>query len=420
MNKTELKKAFDGFAKEMGIIEKDVISLETVNFDDLMPRQAVEELLQLQREQNSWLGSLNNITRQQAAGTVPILDIAEPVTEGVDEDDPTMVSNKPENRRASYRCRKFKSQWNVTWEDLREARAAGLGNFEETLRSAFATAIGNDKADATINSDTSLPGTTRLNRLLNRLDGVRKQMLAGGNVKDFQGAAFDPKMFGQLEDDIPDRFANDPMSRWLYNRKVENRWKLSLTNVNTTEHMRSALGDQAISTQAMVSPWGIMQTIVPQVRSNQGPTAIAPTSATASGSGIEFVLTTLVTATYVADVASGVGRKFKVTNVNTGVSETVLGYQDTTLRIKTAGKLGQITVSTQVADYVVTLADETDIYLINPQAITVVDCMEMRSYRKYNQDRDRFEIVVYHEFDVLVPTPEVGAIGTRVQLDAIA
>lgn len=423
VEKAELKKMFDQFTGNMGIhdeVNKGVMSLENTNFDDLLPRENVEELLELQRQQNGWLMNLNNVTRSQAAGTVPILDIAEPVTIGVDEDDPSDASRQADTRRAPYRCRKFKSQWNVTWEDLREAKAIGLGDWEDKLRGVFMTAIGNDKANVAINGDVDLPSTTPLNMLLNRIDGLRKKMLAGSNVYNFGGETFSQWMFGALMDNVPERYKEEAGARWMYNSSLELRWKVSLSNVNTTERMRSTLGDQTIASEIMVPPMGKPQILVPQISGSQGPTAIAPTSAATSGNGIKFILTTLVTAAYVEDADAGVGRKFKVICNTTGKSEVVTGALDSTnLAIITAGTLGQTSVSGSASDYVVTLYDETDVYFGNPKLATIVDCTEMRSYRKYNQDRDRFEIVVYHEFDLVVPAPEIATIGTRVRLASV-
>jgi len=405
-NKTLMKK-FEAFAARMGI-QKDaggVLSLDTANFDALMPRQAVEELISLTRNQNEWLSQLSTYQRQQSAGTVPVMDLNEPVTEYVGENDGTKVTTRPETRRVSYACKKFKSEWYVTYEDLMEAAAAGISNFEAKLTQDFATAIGNDLANIVVNGDTTLNPNTRTNRMLRAVDGLRKKA-DSGNVFNAASKTFGQGIFAAMEDLMPDRFANDPNLQWLYNRRVETNWNNSLTNVNTTERMRSALGDRALTSQIMTPPLGRRQNIIPQLSSSMGLAGIAPTSVSDETTYIQAVLTTLVTAAHIPTAALGVGRKFKITLVATGAYEICTGFLDTTLRINTTGLLGQSSVSTTASDYTVEVYDETELYLCNPKSIIVVHCMEMRSYRQYNKDYDRWEITTYHMEDVLVPVPE--------------
>jgi hypothetical protein len=416
------RRAFEDFSSKMGINKSDggIIDTSGVNFGSLIPTPLVEQLISLTRAQNQWLGAIDTRTRGRASGTIPVTDWNEPVTEGVGENDGTKVTTKPLTWTVPYACKKFKSEFYVTYEELREAMEAGIENFEQKMLADWTTALGNDIADLCINGDKTLPASSRRNRLLRMVDGLHKQTISRANVYNATGTAFGMGIFASMLDYMPDRFINDGGLKWMFNRRINNIWHNSLTNVSTTEKMRSSLGDQALTSPQEVYPLGIQQLIVNQMSKTSGPTAIAPTSVAAeSTTGCNLVLTTLVTAAYVATAAAGVGRRFLVTNVVTGQTEVVIGTLDTTLRAVTTTKLGQETVSTSAADYLVTLADETDLYLMNPKAAVLVYCKEWRSFREYNKDYDRFEVTTYFEADFLVPIPDVIVRYTRVKAPSI-
>lgn len=409
---------FNNWANKHGInkAEGGIIDLSTVNFGGIVPRPLVEKLISLTRNQSTWLSSISTHIKTRFSGQVPILDYNEPVTEHVGRNDGTKVTTSPPTSMVPYACKKFKSEFYVTTEELREAAQAGIDNFEQKMLTDWATQLGNDVALLAMQGDDSLDSSSRKNRLLRAIDGVDKITNAGANVFNAEGTAFGQGMFQAMLDYMPDRFADDINLHWMFNRRVNTHWHGSLTNVNTTERMRSALGDQALITEINVPPLGIPQLIIPQIKNNNGPDPIAPTSMSASGAGIDVVLTTLITAELVEDAAAGVGRKFKVTYIPSGMSETVLGTLDTTLRAVTIGKLGQSTVSTTAGDYEVSLADETEVYLCNPKTINLIYCNEWRTYRQFNKDYDRFEVTTYFEADMLVPTPSTMVKFRRVRV----
>jgi hypothetical protein len=422
----ELLGLFNSFLQDMnggiGISKADsgVHTMDNTNFGNLMPRQAVEEMVDMTRDESGWLKSINTVTRHQMAGTVPIVRINQPVTVGVGEGEGTAPARRQVTSRANYSCKKFKSMWVTTWEDLREAKAAGIQQFNEKMRKSFFTAIGNDMAWIILASDTSRGALTDWDRLLNRLDGVQKQ-LDSANVYNAAGKAFGSGMFAMMKKKMPAKYASDPNLRFFFNATMNTLWKHSLTNTATTQKYRSAVGDAALTTVQEFSPMGIPPLIVPQMLDNQGPTAIAPTSVADDGDGTAtIVLTTLVTAAYVATVALGADRIYIVKNLVTGHEEFLTGVDaSSTLTVYSAGAFGQDTISTTASDYSVTLADESDCYLMNPKVITAVHCDQMRSYTKHNVDNDWFETIVYHDMDVLVPTPEVAVKFKRVQLPDI-
>lgn len=421
MRPQEALQRFESLMQTMNIVKAapGVIGPDNTTFGGVIPYPAVLELLALTRKQNAWLDKISNRTRVAPSGVVPILDFEEPVMEGVSPGSGEPITNLPGTTMAYYACKNFRADWVVLMDELEEAAAAGLTNFEDQVRASFADALGNCIADVVMNSSIALPATTKRNRMLRMVDGVRV-LMDSANVYDAAGKAFDQGIFAAMLDLLPDKYANEPGLMWWFNRKIDIAWHKSLTNVSTTERMRSALGDQAISSPIKVPPLGVDQLIIPQISSSQGPAAIAPTSAADDGDGtMTFVLTTLVTAAYVATAALGVGRKFIVTCKTTGVTEVCTGYLDTTLRIATLGSLGQDIISATATDYTVTLYDETDLYLGNPKMITLVQSTEVKSYRVFNPKMNRWEITTWLKMDVLVPTPQVGVKFKRVARPAI-
>lgn len=407
---TNEKALFEAWANRQGInkAEGSIIDISTASFGGIIPKPLVENLISLTRKQNAWLGAIDTRIRGRQSGEIPIVDWNEPATEFVGRNDGTKVITEPPTRLVPYAAKKFKSEFYVTTEELREAVQAGIENFESKMLEDWATQLGNDVANIVMNSDKSLDASTRMNRLLRALDGVDLQTDTGANITDALGIPWGQGIYGAMLDAMPERFAEDPGLRWMFNRRINIHWHNSLTNVNTTERMRSGLGDQAISTEILVPPLGLSQLIVPQISSLQGPAEVAPTSAGIDGAGIVFDLTILVGAgKHIVDVAGGIGRKIRVHYKASGITEIVTAVDDGgTLKASSLAKLGQTVVSTTNTDYDVRVADETDLYLLNPKGIVLIYVNEWRSYREFNKDFDRFEVTTYFEADTIVPIPE--------------
>jgi hypothetical protein len=360
---------FNAWATKHGITQKTeggVIDMSTVSYGGIIPIPLVEQLISLTRSQSKWLGSVDTLIKQRQSGNIPVVDWNEPSMEHVGRNDGTKVTTTPPTWMVPYATKKFKSEYYVTTEQLREAVQAGIQNFETSMMTDWATQLGNDVARVTMQGDTALDTSSRLHRMLRAIDGVYKQTETGANIYDAEGKGFGQGMFQVMLDYMPDRFSEDGGLNWWFNRRVNTHWHGSLTNVNTTERMRSALGDSALTTEINVPPLGIAQMIVPQITNSNGPAALAPTSAADDSPGITLVLTTMIPS-QIATVALGVGRKIRVTYLPSGKSEVCTGFEDTTLQITTLGTLGQDTVSTNAADYLVQIADETEVYLGNPK-----------------------------------------------------
>ncbi len=398
MDNQEILRQFTTAAGRLGF-QKGVMTLENTNFG-IMPRQAVEELVNLTVSQNDWLKEIGTMKRQARSGTVPVMDLNGNISEGVAENDASGADKEIETTHVPYHCKKFKARWYVSYDDIREAEAAGIDNFENEVMLAFSRALGNDFANLTLNGDTSLDSLTSMHRLLNQVDGVRKRCDSGAHVIDGAGKAFDKGLFTMLEDNLPARYASDPNLRWLLPRRIMTHYK------DKVQQLLTGLGDQALVAAFDPNPNNIPPIVCPQLSPEMGPAAIAPTSAVDGTTYITLDLTTLVTALHIADVDAGVGRRFRVICVPTGESEICTGFDDTTLKIKTIGLLGQTTVSETASDYTVGLVDETEVYLCNPKAVNLVMCYEVRNFWEFESNNDRFRMITYYFADTLIPNPD--------------
>jgi HK97 family phage major capsid protein len=403
----EIEKSLDdlgivnGNADILNKAEEGTMTTDNTTFGGLLPREFVEQMIVDIYDQSGWLKEVNRENRVGRKGIVPIYRLSGHVSVQITEDQALVERKRGTTEKKEYDCKSFGAIHSLTMQEMYEARAAGLAEFEEKVRIAHAVAIGNDIANLVMNGYTSTPATHPDYDLLKALDGVRiKSEL--GNVLDSEGVALEKKHFAAMLDHMPNKYANDPGLRWMMNSRTENHWSELLENRLTN------LGDAAIISKQVSSPKGKPILICDHIEQEQGPTAIAPTSVADNTTYVQFVLTTLVTALHVASAAAGVGRYFKVTNKTTGVSEICVGILDTTLRINTVGLLGQTTVSTTASDYTVGLCDETDIYLMNPKGITVVNCYDMASYRIFRPEYGggRYDFYTYYHLDTLIPLPE--------------
>lgn len=284
-----IEKGFEG----LGVIKGDVSKAEdefilTSNMaaGDFMDRKQVDELLDMVVDLSGWLSGVRVKRVEGRQGEMPQMLLNDLTTEFVTENDGTEVKTRPETRTVPYNCKKTKTEWFITTEDIIESRVSGTRDFEAKVRTAFAKAMGNDLARIALNSDTALygGGATRTGRALGILEGWRKQAATGkgtmpaGNVVDAGGGLFTGEVFPYLMSVMPDEYKNHPDLRWYYNPVVDLAWNKSLTGLGHGTIGTAAsdiggsneLGVKAASSRATVPPFGIQPIIVPQMPINLG------------------------------------------------------------------------------------------------------------------------------------------------------
>lgn len=396
----ELEKMFSQWATNQGIpIAKEAsgtITTDNTNFGALMPATAVRDLIDLTVDQSQFLQMINVIPVTGPKGSIPIIDWSQPTLRKVDQNHPLTKGSKPDTSRADFVTQKMGGIVTVTWEDLREAEAIGIENFEAKLNALFTKQMGNDFCKLIWDGDTTLdPDISEENAMLCSFDGVHV-LSESANVIDASAiAAYGLGIHGVMMDTMPSPYNSDPALKWLMSRRTDSAYHRELEKLGT------ALGDQAKVTGQSWSPYGIAKSVVPQLRDNLGPVA-TPGAAVVDDS--DGTMTVIVDTFFTTPGTAHAGRKVKVTYLPNGLSETLTVTWDATNNIiSTATALGQTTISTTAADYSIQLVDETSILLANPQYMNLVLLDAWRANRKYNEEYDRFEIRVWLEAAFLMP-----------------
>lgn len=389
---------------------------------DFMNRAQVERLVDLTVGQSDWLSACSLRMRSQRAGEIPRIVISEVVTEGVDENAGATIATHPGTDNVPYNAGKFQATWYLTLEDLREAAATGEVDFDSKVRKAFAKAMGNDLARAAMNGDEDLGTGSRLNRLLRKRDGWLKKIRATGNrATTTLGSAFARGVFPALLDMLPEEFLDDPGLRWFMSSKVDLDWTDTLAGLGAS--VGSALGDRALTERERHKPYGIPQLLIPQIPTSEGFARLIGTTAAADtiaddGDG---TLTATVSTMLGGAAAGNAGRKVKILCSATGQSETLtVLWTGAANTLESAGSLGQSTISTTAADYVLDLADITPILCTNPLNLCLVLCDKIRAYRKWQQEFERWRIDVFYDADFVLFNEDATALQDGVILPSFS
>lgn len=388
-----------------------VPTTSTLQVGDFMDRSAVSRLVDLTVGQSGWLSTVTTRLRRQRAGEIPRIEISDVVTEGVNENGGNTVATHPDTDQITYNCGKYQATYYMTRESIREAAASGESDYAGKVRRAFAKGMGNDMARAGLRGDTTLDASTRLNRLLRKRDGWLKNLRANANRgQTTRGSAFARSLWPALKRKLPQEFREDPDLRWFLAGDIDEEWLDTVGGWASTSG--GALAESANQDRRRLSPLGIPPLIIPQMPTDLGfdvvsGSAVDPDLITDNTTSIRVRVDTLLGGASSANA----GRLVKVTFDGTGQSETLeVEWDGSNNYVDTAGLLGQSTVSTTVGDYTLDLADLTSVFITNPANLFVVLCDEIRAYRKWEQESERWRIDVFYEADYGVFNPNAAGI----------
>lgn len=367
---------------------------------DFMDRTMVERLVDLTVGQSDWLSTVSLRLRSQKKGEIPRINLSEVVTEGVSENGGSTITTHPDTDRVTYETAKFQATWYITLEDIREARASGEPDFDGKFMRAFAKAMGNDMARWTLRGDTSLAASSRLNRLLRQRDGwLKKARASGVRSTTTRGSAFSNDLFYAMLAAMPEQYREDANLRWLMCSQLDIGWQQTLSGYAANA---SQLGERQLTERRRFSPLGIDQLIVPQMPTDLGYSVLSgstadPDTITDDGDG---TITADVSTALGGYAVGNAGRRVKITYDATGQSETLIVVNSGGANvIHTVGSLGQSTISGTEADYTLDLADITPALLTNPGNLFLVMLDQVRAYRKFEQEFERWRVDVYYEAD---------------------
>lgn len=405
MTNQEMIESLENVMTGVGVVKSltpTVQTTESMQAGQFMNRAQVEQLVDLTVSQSGWLGAVSVKIRNARSGEMPRITLSDIVTEGVPENGMKTIATHPDTDTVSYDCRKYQSTYYMTYEELREARASGEPNVEAKIMAAFAKAMGNDMARASLNGDTSLDTSSRLNRLLRQRDGWFKKLRAAANViQTTRGSDWAISAFYAAIAEMPEIYREDPDIRWLMPSLLDLKWTETIAAYAAGG---SALGDRLSTERSRTAPTGISQLLVPQIATDGGfsitSTGAAPDVAETVTDDGDGTISLQIDDLFGGYAIGHAGRYVRVTYSGTGQSEVCqVKAESSHLVIHTVGALGQGTISTTAASYPLDLADLTSLILTNPKNLFVVLCDNVRAYRKWEQEGERWRIDCYYEAD---------------------
>ena len=113
----------------------------------------------------------------------------------------------PTNDKRSLSTVRFKALARISYDTLEEV--VTQERLPDELLPLLAKAAWRDVEKVAILGDKSLPATTKLNRLLRKIDGV---IVQASNAYDAGGQDLNANVLDQMDEDMPSRFGNERMS----------------------------------------------------------------------------------------------------------------------------------------------------------------------------------------------------------------
>jgi hypothetical protein len=407
----DIQKAVESALDNMGINKADpgMITSGNSNFDGVLPKEVTMRIITQMPKADPFLGAVTMEPVKSTRGNILLMNMNGIVCEGITEEDDRLITNKPNTWNVPFQLKDLKANVIIKKKALESYATLENGeSFEDKVMNLTTNLIAHNVAHLAMNGDTSLPGDSRENRLLNQCNGVLKQA-EGGQVYDAEGKAYGEGMFNVMEDMMLEDFYNEESIKWIYNRKMKAAWKLGLQMERAT-----GIGDQYVVGQPTSSPLGLDELITGKISKNMGPSA-APDDATDDTTKITFNINGLIGTTTKA------GRKVKVTCLTTGKSEIcTVKWSDPNNYIETATLLGQDTVSETASDYLVKINDETASLFTDPKGVIIpVSQTSWEAYRDWNTQLRGWIITLYFSLDVVVAEPEAIVLMKRISLPQI-
>lgn len=263
------------------LIQKAIDMAAIAAGGELLPEQA-DKFIDLTVDESVLLKIVRNERTNNPQGEVDLLNIGAPVTEAASENPEScncLTGDQiydPTFSYISYSCQKTRSAFNITKE-------AELSNIERTrlrarVMTSFAKRMSTDLELLTIQGDTSLAATTRINRLLRTYNGWDVQT-AGAHIVNAGGLNVSLQLFSTMIKTMPRKYLKmmDTL-RFLVGPTVWQNYAEELSARNTT------LGDAIVNGGLIPRAYGIPIVRIPLIPEDQSYTV--GTVASADGSFI--------------------------------------------------------------------------------------------------------------------------------------
>jgi len=254
------------------VIEKTILSSDFLAGGLLNPEQ-VTVFIQLIRKFSKLIPMSRNVLLDNPRQTIPKLHIGEPISQGLadfgGEDAEITETGKPLFNEITMDVQELISSWHVGRRSLRRnvSREALL----QTVTDAMMAQVATDAENLYINGDTTLPSTTKLNKLLRVNDGVSK-LCEGAHLVDWNGGYVSKALYAEMTRRLPEQYAADPGLRFIQPRAVSVDW------MELNSQRVDAIGQRAFAGD-VEAPFGIPIVEIPLVKSNKSLTVTEATSA---------------------------------------------------------------------------------------------------------------------------------------------
>lgn len=407
----DIKKAVENVLDDMGIVKADpgMIMSGDAGFGGVLPKDVTMRIITRMPKADPFLGAVTMEPVKSSKGHLLLMDMNGIICEGVVEGDDRLITNKPNTWNVPFLLKDLKANIVILKKSVQSYATAETGeSFEDKVMNLTTNLLAHNLGHAAMNADTSLPGDTRENRLLNQFDGLLK-LAEGGQVYDAAGKAYGEGMFNVMEDMMDDEYYSEDTMKLIYNRKMKAAWRLGLQMERKT-----GIGDQYVVGQPASTPLGLGELITGKIKKSMGPLA-APDDATDGTTKITFNINGLI------GTADASNRKVRVTCQTTGKQEIcTVKWSSPNNYIETTTLLGQAAVSETASDYLVKIYDETASLLMDPKGLIIpVESTSWEAYREWKTQLRAWVITLYFSMDIVLAQPDGVVLMKRVSLPQI-
>jgi len=240
------------------IIKDAITTSDFLNGGKLHPKQQAKFITYV-LEYSQMLSAARNHRMTQGTEEIDKLHVSEPITESAEENTAQGSPNnqgQPKYNKISLVAKKIRSTWNISTETLQN-NIEQFG-FEETLMRVMTQRMATDLEMLAIQGDTTAGSTTKVARLLNRLDGWGKQT-DDAHILDAGGLNVNKDIFRVMKRMMPQQYLQDPGLRWIMSPSIYDDWVDWLAEQKVADSFVTAVQGRG------VNPLGIPIMQVPMI-----------------------------------------------------------------------------------------------------------------------------------------------------------
>lgn len=400
-----------------GNVLKGVVASDIADFDDLLPIEAVLDLIKLTRDKSSFLSAIQVLPVSAQKGNAPVFDWTKPTLFPAKENKGAEKFTEPDTSKFPFSTTGVRSDLVITRQTMKSWRTMKVNNAEDFIRDAWVQQTRNDLVDLIVNGDETLAANPATDREYSRSvnDGLLKLIKTGTNYVDVEGALFDKKAYSKLRQLMDENYRSTEGQRWIQNPAVLDAWQDQIGHITTTGSI-DGLTAQALTQNRITAPFGVSPLHVDQISTSMGPNALADGASAQSG----FTRLTVNTV-FGGYSAAHAGRPVKVVYLPTGEArEGYVSDSGSALLFDANDYYGQQAADTSANNYRVYITDATTVILTNPMNIAMCVWDEWRVYSEIQGNYDgRLIIHTFFDFDTILLIKKAIAVIEGMRLPVV-